>query len=468
MSILNNWLKYYRASLIDSGRGEKQLLNLKVERSTSYLASLEPNEIKDLWGKNNTKENAQEELTSFLPSNEVKGKGDGYSSIKEKEASHAKINKFAVAPIYLTSVVEHGAKIGGNKIHYPFWVPFYVDETGNLYPPKNDEKPTFIRGYLEPNPQDLPAIAQMDRLDKILRDFSFNTESWSKYWKECERFFKNVTGKRYLDFHQDGRFQFSFSNVEDNNSTKQIIKLYDDLIAKSSSPSTENQNLLLNKVLDKQVEVKNHLLSKTDIYLNPDHYGQMGKDFPLSKSQRVAFAQFFSKKNKKTFAINGPPGTGKTTILQSIIANYVVKHVIEGKKPFLMAGCSTNNQAITNILDSMAIKTDNLLTTRWIPDTNSFGLYLCASSKGNDAAEKGYQFATKNYLNDGYLDSLEDPSRIQEYLDSYNQNFKSYFKDIEVQNLNIKEFLFIKINEVKAKIDIAIKITKDYMDIELA
>src|SRR5690606_11555440 len=227
-------------------------------------------------------------------------------------------------------------------------------------------------------------------------------------------------------------------------------------------------NLLLNKVLDKQVEVKNHLLSKTDIYLNPDHYGQMGKDFPLSKSQRVAFAQFFSKKNKKAFAINGPPGTGKTTILQSIIANYVVKHVIEGKKPFLMAGCSTNNQAITNILDSMAIKTDNLLTTRWIPDTNSFGLYLCASSKGNDAAEKGYQFATKNYLNDGYLDTLEDPSRIQEYLNSYNQNFKSYFKDIEVQNLNIKEFLFIKINEVKAKSDIAIKITKDYMDIELA
>ncbi len=116
--------------------------------------------------------------------------------------------------------------------------------------------------------------------------------------------------------------------------------------------------------------------------LMDDHLGQMTDRFSLSYSQRQSLHHYSRLEFGEILAVNGPPGTGKTTLLQSIVADKVVKAALRGKEPFVTVASSTNNQAITNIIDSFgqAHSTRGQLAERWLPDVDSYALYLPASS----------------------------------------------------------------------------------------
>ena len=52
-------------------------------------------------------------------------------------------------------------------------------------------------------------------------------------------------------------------------------------------------------------------------------------------------------------AVDGPPGTGKTTLLHSVIASLWVNAALQRVEPPVIVVSSTNNQAVTNVLDSL-------------------------------------------------------------------------------------------------------------------
>lgn len=88
------------------------------------------------------------------------------------------------------------------------------------------------------------------------------------------------------------------------------------------------------------------------------HLGQMKDNFPLATAQRGVIHAFAPMIEGDVLAVSGPPGTGKTTMLQSVVADMVVKQTIRAKKenlkdssPFILAS-SANNKAITNIIDA--------------------------------------------------------------------------------------------------------------------
>lgn len=126
------------------------------------------------------------------------------------------------------------------------------------------------------------------------------------------------------------------------------------------------------------------LSAKQQLTASARHWAQMEGDYPLSPSQREALAHHLSPDvESRILAVDGPPGTGKTTILLSVVASLWVQRAVEGGEPPLIVATSTNNQAVTNILHaSWKVKEkESPFRGRWLDGINSYGLYLPAKTK---------------------------------------------------------------------------------------
>lgn len=108
--------------------------------------------------------------------------------------------------------------------------------------------------------------------------------------------------------------------------------------------------------------------------------GHMSTNHSLSDGQRLALTNALNSKDGQMLAINGPPGTGKTTLLQSLVSSIWVQAAVEGKAtPPLTVVCSTNNQAVTNVLKSFSSVEDrpgSPFKGRWIDGVSGYGIYL--------------------------------------------------------------------------------------------
>lgn len=101
--------------------------------------------------------------------------------------------------------------------------------------------------------------------------------------------------------------------------------------------------------------------------------GSMDDEHPLTDSQRRAVHAFLSDADGDVTAVSGPPGTGKTTMLQSVVAGMLVRRALDGRPAPLIVCTSTNNQAVTNVIDSFSsvVKKDpGTLDLRWLPEAN--------------------------------------------------------------------------------------------------
>lgn len=140
------------------------------------------------------------------------------------------------------------------------------------------------------------------------------------------------------------------------------MRLYNDLL-KNKEP------LLYQKMTNGNRELSRTIADKMENSKLKGHVGQMGGEYPLSASQREAVSCFQEIEEGEVLAVNGPPGTGKTTLLQSIVANMYVNAALNNDKAPIIIATSTNNQAVTNIIDSFGkispIGISNL-ECRWI------------------------------------------------------------------------------------------------------
>lgn len=121
--------------------------------------------------------------------------------------------------------------------------------------------------------------------------------------------------------------------------------------------------------------------------------------FGMAKNQRIALG-VREKEDGNILCLNGPPGTGKTTWIQSIFASLFVENTVNRKdysfkgfnnvdcvthKPLLVFGTSHTNQAIMNIINAFGLPADDLMTPiwgkRWLSKLLPYGAYYSQNAK---------------------------------------------------------------------------------------
>lgn len=369
----NKFIKYWRNTLADAARIEIKLegkalflKNCTVDLESGQVAVQQANQLID----------KEEQRINYEKGIENKEHED-WQSLDEVQIL---LSSFHVNPIpeYIKIVGEEGP-------FYPFWIKAIVSRQGNLRP-DDDTFPYIPRVHLEPqiNERVNFIFSDVDTIDKVYTD-AFAEKGWPQYWNYLKSIFRESTGQP-LESYKPENFLVSREHiiVINNiirNPADGIIQLYDFLL------NCERVPRLLHNICSQQEEPLKPLLSIEDFEsASLNHLGQMGHEYPLSVSQRRSLYHFNTLKDGSILAVNGPPGTGKTTLLQSIVANEVVLSAIEGDRPRIIVACSTNNQAVTNIIDSFRnVKArQGILHKRWIPEITSFGLYLPSKSKTID------------------------------------------------------------------------------------
>lgn len=163
------------------------------------------------------------------------------------------------------------------------------------------------------------------------------------------------------------------------------------------------------------------------------HLGHSSDRYPLTDAQRDALNHLLASEKGEILAVNGPPGTGKTTLLLSVVSSLWVEAALKGGKPPVIVASSTNNQAVTNIID--AFKRDfsagkGMFSGRWIPKINSFGMYLSSRAKKTQNGNK--------YISDDFLHELESFQFIEEARSCYLEAARTAFPELvapSVQNV---------------------------------
>lgn len=442
---VKNWIKYYRNSFADG-----ELLDIKNKDSevgnffNSY-DDLDQRNLIDLYNNLN-------KLTKTK-------KPQSESDNDEDEAFP--INVF-IAPFYLQAKTNHNKPVHNSQRAFPFWIPASLDKDGELKPlGKGNKLPWVVRSMLNPlaySGSNLsPVIADIKDVDKVLDSYIFNFDSWHNYWHSSESFFEKVTGSNFEKFEVDNYVtnnQICIIKAKDIVSLNNILFIYDSLKNTSTIPD------LISNLLSFKDRERKPLPDDKDLFLYKGHYGQYNNQFPLSNSQRKSLLVFENESKGNILAVNGPPGTGKTTLLQSVVANEVVKAALSGRNtPPKIIASSTNNQATTNILDSFGSTNENL--ERWLPKLSSLGSYLISSDsvKQNAAAEKGYQILTRSkdelvgfYFSDLHKSNSKELEKY--YISCYSKNYNT---DSKISVRQITELLKSTIVKAAKKIDLILE-----------
>ncbi|QKG84701.1 hypothetical protein GXN76_09600 [Kroppenstedtia pulmonis] len=308
-----------------------------------------------------------------------------------------------------------------NKILTPLFIPTQLEEERLL--PISDRPPYIPRQHLEPTAGDHLVLGSLEKLDSYMERNSYSVEgNWNRAIEYAEKLFNYVIDDIQRFSIQDYRRSNQIWVVprQEGMKHKDLNNMYRRMLGSEEIPPLLNSYLSLNE--EPKVPVLNPLT------FSERHLGQMNNSYPLSKGQRESMHHFFTLNEGEMLAVNGPPGTGKTTLLQNVVASLWVEAAVNGADdPPVVVATSANNKAITNIIDSFAQTGEqNIdertswgkkavnLKGRWLPDLWSYGLYLPSNTKMIELSKSNHHYQVVSANSENFMDKLESVDRFPE------------------------------------------------------
>lgn len=403
-----------------------------------------------------------EEITSVifncLPDNPSPAGQEGKDAGEEPEERTCIV---LVCPVYFSAVSEHGKQQGGDNKGMvqritPVWIPAILREKDGALLTGEEGSPWIPREYLEPvdtfgRTVVIGTVKDLDEYVTRARG-SVDLETWRDTFRYAVGMVEHVINagsqsgerKRLADLVIEGYEVISFDDLDERagivlplvgkdkrivNTTRHIEELFGSMLQAKKFPP------LFRSLVSYEVpELQASAVALDRSAASPLHVGQMGGKYPLVDSQREALHHVLLMKggpDDNLVAVNGPPGTGKTTLIQSIVASLWVRAAIDGKEPPLIFGTSANNRPVKNIIECFE-KTEppdhgadwvSLLKGRWLPGVGSYGAFCGRKADQSGAGELDggeYQLVLRsNDSKDGFFDELLTEERLSDLRNEY-------------------------------------------------
>lgn len=440
---ISKWIKYWRDSLADA-----ESINVDVSKVDAQYKT-------NTYDFNDTK--LPEEIFNALwPENELK-------VLKEDQVLDKEI---LISPLSLVPRLDHAIPKANEEEIAPFWIPALLSSENELKP-RQDMYPLIPRKILDPASYRDIIFSSVDQVDEALAKVELSTDTWEVYHQSLNQIFSYITGRQISEFkaHEFFEVKYQWVIIPDElvkGASFHILELYRSLIKQIKLPR------LLKTIIKEESPILSPQYTKKEVFeRSAAHLGQMNNGFGLSPSQRKSLAHNFDLKHGEVLAVNGPPGTGKTTLIQSVIADHLVKSAIAGQDPYVTVASSTNNQAITNIIDSFSKGSGGtLLEQRWLPGITSYALYMVSGDpeKIKKSKERNWMYHSSK-KGDSLLTEIENEDYIQTAKASFLEKLSAFSGTLFTDLPAAQKYLQKQLKKSSALIAEGLQVWKQFQSI---
>ena len=356
--------------------------------------------------------------------------------IAEPKLSLGEIDKTTVSKLFenpkdnvVDVTIAFDAFKYGRSFRAAMWVSASLKRDGTL---NISDFPSFTvsKSYLAPFVNNISVGSSSEDFVAVQNRYRLaGTDEWSPYIQAIFAIKKSLIKKIEIEFRgtkkevQDTKSYIFKGNLIAKVNTN-ILSIYEESAKNNiASPLSKKSAKSALRSGGKAKEARITLTSK------------LSGALPTSKfipnfEQWKSIGTVLKSKNGQLTAVQGPPGTGKTSLLQFVIASEIVNSVCNAdSRPTLTTICSTNNQAVTNAVESLALKAED----RWIETDVGLGLYVPASSEGVDIPNITINKSSKNnkvYVNSDFLEPFLQWDQFSD--------IKEKFIDTARKNLGLK------------------------------
>lgn len=300
---------------------------------------------------------------------------------------------FVLVPARLSERASHGAKPEAGDIHKGvsvLCIPCLLDRHGVLSPDP-DRHPWIPREFLEPTLRQL-SLGALESYDTFISQLPRKAESLNDTLAAAAELLSAVAGARLplLPIPESDGDELPLLRVdgcelvsewhglpyEPPVIARHLIRLYDNIAAgRPKAPLFDT----LRTVTD--IPTSPPVALEAAQRWHSAAVGHINTRYPLSPSQREAMVELMRASDGQVISVNGPPGTGKTTLLQSVVAQVWVDAALREADCPLVVVTSTNAKAVENVLESFGCISSEIGHQRWHPYEGGFGLFMASESR---------------------------------------------------------------------------------------